>query len=56
MTRQEVEVGQGEQETSGERKAQSAVVTQLQRKQDENASWIKVPSHMANIDKNNGLV
>ena len=35
-------------------KAQSAVITQTQRKQDENVSLIKVPSHMANTDKNLG--
>ena len=31
----------------GRGKSQSAVATQMQRKQDENASLIKVPSHMA---------
>ena len=37
-------------------KAESAGVTQTWRKQDENASLIKVPSHVANTDKNNGLM
>ena len=36
--------------------AQSAVITQIKKKQDENASLIKVPSHVANIDKNYGLM
>ena len=44
-TRQEVEVGQQEQENSGKRKGQSAVITQMQRRQDENASLKKVPNH-----------
>ena len=39
-----------------ERLTQSAVITQTQRKQDENASLIKVPSHVANTDKNYGLI
>ena len=57
VTRKEIEVGKQEQENSGKRKAQSAVITQTQRKQNENASLIKVPipSHMANTDKNYGL-
>ena len=41
VTRQEVEAGQREQENSGKKKAQSAVVTQTERKQDENASLMK---------------
>lgn len=41
---------------SGNRKAQSAVITQLQRKQDEFASLINIPSHVVNIDKNNMLI
>ena len=40
----------------GRGKIQSAAVTQTQRKQDENASLKKVPSHVANIDKNYGLI
>ena len=40
----------------GREKAQSSVVTQTQRTQDENASLIKVPSHVANTDKNYGLM
>ena len=39
----------------GRIKFQSAVIIQTQRKQDENASLIKVPSHVANTDKNYGL-
>ena len=39
-----------------EEKGQSAVTTQMQKKQDENTSLIKVPSHMTNIDKNNGPI
>ena len=35
---------------------QSAVMTQLQRKQDVTDLSKKVPSSMANIDKNKGLV
>ena len=37
-------------------KSQTAVVIQMQRKQDENAPLIKVPSHVANTDKNYGLI
>ena len=56
-TRQEVEVGQGEQENSGKRKAWSAaLLIQPQKKQDVTASPNKVPSHVANTDKNNGLI
>ena len=40
----------------GRGKSQSAAVTQTQRKQDENASLKKIPSHVANIDKNNGPI
>ena len=40
----------------GREKFQSAVVTQTQRKQDVTASPKKVPSHMANTDKNYGLI
>ena len=40
----------------GRGKAESAVVTKMQRKQDENASLIKVPSYMENTDKNYGLM
>ena len=55
-TRQEVEVGQREQENSGKKEAHSsAVLTQLQKKQDVTASLKKVPSHVAHIGKNNGL-
>ena len=53
MIRQEIEAGQQEQKNSGKRKAQSVIVTQTQKKQDENGSLIKVPSHVVNIDKNN---
>ena len=40
----------------GRGKFQSAVVTQTQSKQDMTASSKKVPSHVANTDKNNGLM
>ena len=35
---------------------QTAIVTQTQRKEDENASLIKVPSQVANTDKNNMML
>ena len=38
------------------KKAQSAVMTQTQRKQDVTVLLSKVPSHVVNIDKNNGLI
>ena len=56
MTRQEIEAGQGEQENSGKRKAQSAVIIQTQRKQDVTASPTKVPSHVVSTGKNYGLI
>ena len=56
MTRQEVEAGQQEQENSGKTKGQIAAITQTQRKQDVNASLIMVPIHMADTDKNYGLI
>ena len=40
----------------GRGKYQSAVVTQTQKKQDKSASMKKVPSHIANTDKNYGLI
>ena len=40
----------------GRGKSQSAVVTQTQSKQDVTASPKKVPSHVANTDKNYGLI
>ena len=40
----------------GRGKSQSAVVIQTQRKQDENVSLKKVPSHLADTDKNYGLI
>ena len=43
-------------ENAGKRKSQSGVATQPQKKQDVTAKPNKVPSHMANIDKNNGRV
>ena len=55
MTRQEIEAGQWAQENSGKKKVQSAVIIQMQRKKEENASLIMVPSHMVNTDKNDGL-
>ena len=56
-TRLEIEAGQGEQENSGKREAWSTVVvTHPQKKQDVTALLKKVPSHVANIDKNNGLI
>ena len=55
-TKQEIEVGQGEQENSGRRKVQSIVIIQTQRKQDVTASPKNVPSHMANTDKYYGLM
>ena len=49
-TRQEVEVGQGEQENSGKEEAHSsAVLAQTQKKQDVAAPLKKILSHMANI-------
>ena len=55
--RQEVEVGQGEQENSGKKEAHSsAVLIHPQKKQDVTALPRKVPSHVANINKNNGLI
>ena len=55
-TRQEEEVGQGEQEYSGKKEAFSAVVSPSQKKQDVTASLKKVLSHVASIDMNNGLI
>ena len=55
-TRQEVEAGRQEQENTGKRKVWSAVLALPQRKQDVTASLNKVPSHVASIDKNNGLI
>ena len=56
-TRQEVEVGQGEQENSGKEEAHSSpVLSQSQKKEDVIAPLKKVLSHVANIDKNNGLI
>ena len=56
-TRQEVEAGQGEQENSGKEEAHSSAVLALtQQKEDVTASLKKVPSHVANIDENNGLI
>ena len=43
-------------ENAGKRKAFSAVLYQPWKKQDVTASLKKGPSHMANIDKNNGLI
>ena len=55
--RQEIEVGQWEQDNSGKEEAHSsAVLAMLQKMQDVTAWLNKVPSHMANIDKNNGLI
>ena len=34
---------------------EDTIMTRLQKKQDVTASLNKVPSHMANTDKNNGL-
>ena len=57
ITRQEVEVGQGEQENSGKKEAHSsAVVTPPLKNQDVTASLNKVLSHVATIDKNNGPI
>ena len=56
MTREEEEAGDENRRILGRGKTQSAVLTQTQRKQDENASLIKVPSHVADTDKNNGLM
>ena len=39
-----------------EEKAKSAVLIQPQKKQDVTALLNKVLSHVANIDKNNGLI
>ena len=39
----------------GRGKAESAVITQMQRKQDTNASLIKVLSHKDNTDMNYGF-
>ena len=50
-----MEAGQGEQENSGKKKSQSVVVTQTQSKQDVTAPLKKVPSHVANTDKNYGI-
>ena len=52
-----MEVGQGEQENSGKKEAHSSVVLiQPQKKQDVTALPKKVPSHVANIEKKNGLI
>ena len=56
ITRQEVKVDQQEQESSGKRKAWFTIVTLSQKKQDVTAMQKKVLSHVANIDKNNGLI
>ena len=56
VARQEVEVGQWEQKNSEKKKAFSTVLSQPQKKQDVTASPNKVPSHVANIDKNNVLM
>ena len=37
-------------------KMQSAVITQTQKRQGENALVKKEPSHMANMEKNYGLI
>ena len=55
-TRQEVEVGNENRRILGRGKMLSVAVTQLQRKQDVTASPKKVPSHVANTDKNYGLI
>ena len=56
-TRQEVEVGQREQENSGKEEAHfSPVLSQPQKKEDAIACLKRVPSHVANMDKNNGLI
>ena len=51
-----VEMGQKEQENSGKKELPFAVLAQTQEKQDVTASLKKVPSHVANIVKNNGLI
>ena len=56
-TRQGVEAGQWEQENSGKKEAHSSgVLTLPQKKQDVTALLNKVLSHVANIDKKNGLM
>ena len=55
-TRQDVEAGQQEEGNSGKIKVSLQFMTQPQRKQDENASLIKAPSHVANVDKDYGLI
>ena len=50
---QEVEAGQ---RNMGRGKFQSGVMTQMQKTQDVTASPKKVPSHVANTDKNYGLM
>ena len=56
-TGQEAEVGQWEQENSGEKEAHSsAVLTPPQKKQDVTGPLNKILSHVANTDKNNGLI
>ena len=55
-TRQEVEVMQWEQENSGKRKAPSAIPAQTTEEATYELTAGKVPSHMANIDQNNGLI
>ena len=49
-------MGQGEQEDSGKKEALSALVSLPRKKQDVIALLKKVPSHVANTDKNNGLI
>ena len=48
--------GQGEQECSGKKETLFAVVSLAQKKQDVTASLKNVPSHLADTDKNNGLI
>ena len=53
-TRQEVEAGQGEQENSGKEEALSS--QSCPDTEDVISPPKKVLSHVANIDKNNGLI
>ena len=55
-TREEVEVEQRDWEYSGKQEAPSTIPAQTTEKQHVSWQLKKVPSHMANIDENNGLI
>ena len=54
-TRQEVETGQWEEDKAREEEAPSAIPAQNTEEATCELTAEKVPSHIANIDQNNGL-